>query len=63
MIVIERFINFDGRELKKTFSNEGFKIRKIGTDETYNEAIDVLDNPFQYEETKEKAETLFIEDI
>lgn len=29
----------------------GLKIRKVGTDEIYAEAIDVADAPFTYEET------------
>jgi hypothetical protein len=38
----------DGREFTHTYSDT-FKIRKVGTDEIYTDAIDVLD--FQYEET------------
>jgi hypothetical protein len=34
----------------------GFKIRKVGTDEVYDEAIDVENAPFVYEETTEKIE-------
>ena len=33
----------------KRFSDNGLQIRKVGTDEIYDEAIDVLN--FQYEET------------
>lgn len=29
----------------------GFKIRKVGTDEIYDDAIDVAGAPFTYEET------------
>lgn len=38
-------------KLVKRFSDKGFKIRKIGTDEHFDEAIDVADAPFVYEET------------
>lgn len=38
----------DGREFTHTYSDT-FKIRKVGTDEIYEDAMDVLD--FQYEET------------
>lgn len=31
----------------------GFKIRKVGTDELYDEAIDVENSGFTYEETNE----------
>lgn len=35
----------------------GFKIRKVGTSEIYDEAIDVEGAPFKYEETDEPIET------
>ena len=41
-------ITIDGREFTHTYSDT-FKIRKVGTDEIYDAAIDVLN--FQYEET------------
>jgi hypothetical protein len=46
----------DGVNLYRTHSTEGVKIRKIGTDEIYDEAIDVENAPFVYEETTEKTE-------
>lgn len=52
----------DGVNLWKTRSNNGFKIRKVGTDEIYDEAIDVENAPFVYEETEEKIEELGLED-
>ena len=36
---------------KRTYSDLGFMIRKIGTDELYSEAIDLLDASYEYEET------------
>lgn len=62
MIVIENFINFDGRKLKRTYSDKKLKIHKIGTDEIYDEAIDVLDSVYDYEETNEKAQELYVEE-
>jgi hypothetical protein len=47
MISTER-VTIDGREFTHTYSDT-FKIRKVGTDEIYDAAIDVLN--FQYEET------------
>ena len=47
MIIIET-ITIDGREFTHTYSDT-FKIRKVGTDEIYEDAMDMLD--FQYEET------------
>jgi hypothetical protein len=41
-------ITIDGKELTLTYSDT-YKIRKVGTDEIYDDAIDVLN--FQYEET------------
>ena len=41
----------DGVNLYRTYSTEGFKIHKIGTDEIYDEAIDIENAPFTYEET------------
>ncbi len=47
MISTETMV-IDGREFTHTYSDT-FKIRKVGTDEIYEDAMDVLD--FQYEET------------
>lgn len=41
----------DGVNLYLTRSDAGVKIRKVGTEEIYTEAIDVQDAPFTYEET------------
>lgn len=46
----------DGVMLFKTYSTNGFKIRKIGTDEIYDQAIDIALNKHIYEETSEKIE-------
>lgn len=50
MVVVEN-IEINGTQLKRTYSDGGFKIRKKGTNEIYDEAIDILD--FEYEETDE----------
>ncbi len=41
----------DGVNLFRTYSDEGKQIRKVGTDEVYDEAIDVENVPYIYEET------------
>lgn len=41
----------DGVHLYRTYSDEGLMIQKVGTDELYDEAIDVEGAPFEYEET------------
>ena len=46
----------DGVNLYRTYSDEQYMIRKIGTDEVYDEAIDVENAPYEYEETDVKIE-------
>lgn len=46
----------DGVNLYRTYSNEGYTIHKLNTEEIYDEAIDVENAPFEYEETTEKIE-------
>ena len=46
----------DGVKLYKTYSDENYRIRKVGTDEIYDEAIDVFPIQYNYEETSEKVE-------
>lgn len=50
MIVIET-IKINDKEYKKTYSDSGYLIRKTGTDETYDEAIDLPNIFYEYEET------------
>lgn len=47
---------FDGVRLFKTYSSEGMKIHKVGTDEVYDDAIDIEGAPYIYEETDEPIE-------
>ena len=44
----------DGKKLFHTYSNEGLKIQKIGTDEVYDEAIDLEGQSFEYHEITEE---------
>jgi hypothetical protein len=44
----------DGVKLYRTYSDLEYMIKKVGTDEIYEEAIDVENAPYQYEETSEK---------
>lgn len=48
----------DGVNLYKTYSDEGYKIQKAGTNEIYDEAIDVETATFAYLETREKIEVV-----
>lgn len=47
----------DGVNLYRTYSDENYKIRQIETDTVYDEAIDVENAVYTYEETEEKIET------
>ena len=53
----------DGVNLYKTYSNEGYKIYKLNSEEIYDEAIDVENAPYEYEETTEKIETEELSEI
>lgn len=46
----------DGVNLYKIASNNGFYIQKVGTDETYTEAIDIEGAPYEYTETDKPIE-------
>jgi hypothetical protein len=69
MIIPVDFIREDGVKLIKRYDAvivgydengmpiykpSGYKIHKVGTDSYYNEAIDIENAPFRYEETDEK---------
>ena len=53
----------DGVKLYKTYSDENYRIQKVGTDEIYDEAIDVFPIQYNYEETTEKIETEEISEV
>lgn len=44
------------KDYKHTYSDEGYLIRKIGTDEIYSDAVDDINSTWTYEETDEKIE-------
>ena len=52
MIITET--RMDG--LIRTYSDTGKKIRKVGTGEIYDEAIDIATSGYTYEETDESNE-------
>ncbi len=41
----------DGVDLYRSYSDKGVKIQKVGTDEIYDEAIDISAAPYTYKET------------
>ena len=51
MIIKELYMErTDGVKLFRTYSDKNVKIKKVGTEEIYDEAIDVMD--YEYEETE-----------
>lgn len=58
MAIIREFYKTrnDGVKLYRTYSDEGYTIQKIGTEEVYEEAIDIENVDFEYEETSELIE-------
>ena len=46
----------DNVKLYKTYSDENYMIQKVGTNEIYEEAIDIENAPYEYVETTEKIE-------
>ena len=58
MIVKELFmVREDGVKLFKSYSDNKVIIRKVGTEEEYEEAIDVESTNNEYEETEKLIET------
>lgn len=47
----------DGASLYRTYSDAGYMIRQTQTGAEYDEAIDVADAPYTYEETEMKIQT------
>ena len=43
----------DGVKLYRSYSDKGLKLRKVGTDEIYDDAIDVESAEYVYEEIEE----------
>ena len=41
---------------KRTYSDKNYYIQKVGTEEIYSEAIDILDKNYEYFETDKKFE-------
>lgn len=49
----------DGVNLYRSYSDKGFMVRKAGTDELYEEAIDIENTAYEYEEVKETKESSY----
>lgn len=44
-------ITINGKQKRRTYSDEGFRINKVGTDDFYDNAIDLPETDFVYVET------------
>ena len=53
----------DEVKLYRTYSDKGYMIKKVGTEEIYDEAIDVENASYEYEETTELIEGASITDL
>jgi hypothetical protein len=53
MIVRETLTREDGVLLQHTYSDERKYIRKVGTEEVYEDAVDLYPSAYEYEETEE----------
>ena len=51
----------DGVKLYKTYSDQNKYIRKVGTEEEYDIAIDIESAPYTYEETEKEIESVEVE--
>ena len=63
MILSEVIVNeIDGRQLRKTTSLDGHLLHKVGTDEYYSEAYDILSANYDYEEVDEDLNVILADD-
>jgi hypothetical protein len=52
----------DGVNLYRTYSDRGLKIRKIGTNEIYDDAVDIESALYIYDETDTPVDTMTEDD-
>ena len=63
MILSEVIVNeIDGRQLRRTTSLDGNMLHKVGTDEYYSEAYDILSANYDYEEVDENLNVILADD-
>lgn len=55
-MIVSEIVTIRRKQYRKTYSDEGYYIRKIGTVEEYTEALDRLTSDYTYEETDRKIE-------
>lgn len=63
MAIVKEFYKTrtDGVNLYRTYSDEQYKIKQLETGNVYDDAIDVENAPYTYEETEEKIEVVLYE--
>jgi hypothetical protein len=49
-------VELDGKQFKYTIPSDGKLLKKIGTEEIYEEAYDILENNYEYEEIDKPEE-------
>lgn len=55
-MIMTESVKFGKKDFIKTYSDEGYYIRKVGTEEEYSEAIDLPSIGYTYEETDKPIE-------
>jgi hypothetical protein len=65
MAIVKEFYKTrtDGINLYRTYSDKFYMIKRTGTNRMYEEAIDVEDAIYEYEETNELIESISIMDL
>ena len=54
-MITQTEVEMNGTRFRRTVS-DSYKIRKVGTDEVYGEAVDIPSATYTYEETDESIE-------
>ena len=50
-MILTEIITHNGREIKRTYTTDSnMMLHKVGTEEYYGEAVDIIDSNFTYEE-------------
>ena len=55
-MIVTEIVTIRRKQYRKTYSDDGYYIRKVGTEEEYTEALDRLTSDYTYEETERKIE-------
>ncbi len=62
-MIVQENIAINRLKFVRRFSDSRMFIKKVGTDEIYEEAVDLLPCNFEYIETNEKIETDEIDEL